>query len=96
MDTCQDAPSSAEPEGCLDDVVAYSHIASVTSASESKAASMKWWQAASTLSRKLKFIREIAIDPSEHEPSCLRQAGYSQRSMSGRNDMWMGFEDHDY
>lgn len=31
------------PAGCLDDVITYIHVASIISASEQKAASMRWF-----------------------------------------------------
>ncbi|KAJ5902581.1 hypothetical protein N7495_003109 [Penicillium taxi] len=47
------------PAGTLDDVIAYIHVASIISSSEQKAASMRWWHAAFTLSRELKLNQEI-------------------------------------
>lgn len=47
------------PAGSLDDVITYIHVASITSASEQKAASMRWWHAAFTLARELRLNQEI-------------------------------------
>ncbi|KIV81110.1 hypothetical protein PV11_08557 [Exophiala sideris] len=51
---------SLHEQGTLDDIVTYIHIAAVTSASERKAASMRWWHAAFTLARELKLHVEIS------------------------------------
>lgn len=45
--------------GLLDNVVTYVHLAVIVSASEYKAASMRWWNAAWTLARELKLGREL-------------------------------------
>lgn len=45
--------------GLLDNVATYIHLAVVVSASEYKAASMRWWNAAWTLARELKLGREL-------------------------------------
>ncbi|KAI9374888.1 fungal-specific transcription factor domain-containing protein [Aspergillus egyptiacus] len=45
--------------GAVDDVATYVHLATVVSASEYKAASMRWWTAAWTLARELKLGREL-------------------------------------
>ncbi|KAL2816125.1 fungal-specific transcription factor domain-containing protein [Aspergillus granulosus] len=49
--------------GTIDDVLTYIHIASVLSANEHKALSMRWWYAAFTLARELKLNREIEAVP---------------------------------
>ncbi|KAJ5546087.1 Xylanolytic transcriptional activator xlnR [Penicillium frequentans] len=43
----------------VDDVATYVHLATVVSASEYKAASMRWWTAAWSLARELKLGREL-------------------------------------
>ncbi|KAI9757595.1 MAG: hypothetical protein M4579_003408 [Chaenotheca gracillima] len=48
--------------GALDDVATYIHLATVISASEYKAASLRWWNAAWSLARELKLNREISED----------------------------------
>lgn len=53
--------------GALDDVATYIHLATVVSASEYKAASLRWWNAAWTLARELKLGRELPPNP-ESEP----------------------------
>ncbi|KAI9713432.1 MAG: hypothetical protein M1820_000814 [Bogoriella megaspora] len=51
--------------GQLDDVVTYVHLATVVSASEYKAASLRWWNAAWSLARELKLGRELPPNPRE-------------------------------
>ncbi|KAI9931413.1 hypothetical protein ASPWEDRAFT_103552 [Aspergillus wentii DTO 134E9] len=51
------------PAGSLDDIITYIHVASIISASEQKAASMRWWHAAFTLARELKLNQEIDVMP---------------------------------
>lgn len=45
--------------GGLDDVATYMHLAIVISASEYKAASLRWWNAAWSLARELKLGKEV-------------------------------------
>ncbi|GIZ41567.1 hypothetical protein CKM354_000486600 [Cercospora kikuchii] len=47
----------------LDDVATYIHLATVVSASEYKAASLRWWNAAWSLARELKLGRELPPNP---------------------------------
>ncbi|ORX96909.1 fungal-specific transcription factor domain-domain-containing protein [Clohesyomyces aquaticus] len=63
-----DRGSSPGATGGLDDVATYMHLAIVVSASEYKAASLRWWNAAFQLARELKFGREVPnTPPPEHE-----------------------------
>ncbi|KAH8696529.1 putative C6 transcription factor [Talaromyces proteolyticus] len=57
------AESSAT--GAVDDVATYIHLATVVSASEYKAASIRWWAAAWSLARELKLGRELPPTPSQ-------------------------------
>ncbi|KAH0547642.1 hypothetical protein FGG08_000131 [Glutinoglossum americanum] len=50
--------------GSLDDVATYIHLACIVSASEYKAASLRWWYAACCLARELKLNRELPPGPS--------------------------------
>ena len=52
--------------GALDDVATYIHLATVVSASEYKAASLRWWNAAWSLARELKLGRELPPNPDAH------------------------------
>lgn len=61
------APGSPTREGIgaagtLDDVLTYVHLGIVISASESKAASLRWWHVAWTLARELKLNREVSTE----------------------------------
>jgi hypothetical protein len=49
--------------GGLDDVATYMHLAIVISASEYKAASLRWWNAAWALARELKLGKEVPLTP---------------------------------
>lgn len=49
----------------IDDVATYVHLATVVSASEYKAASIRWWTAAWSLARELKLGRELPPNPSQ-------------------------------
>ncbi|KAF2199101.1 hypothetical protein GQ43DRAFT_450499 [Delitschia confertaspora ATCC 74209] len=63
-----DAGISDNPVGNLDDVATYMNLGVVTSASEFKAASLRWWNAAWSLARELKLGRELPHDlPVERE-----------------------------
>ncbi|PSN62022.1 hypothetical protein BS50DRAFT_592259 [Corynespora cassiicola Philippines] len=55
--------------GALDDIATYMHLAIVISASEYKAASLRWWHAAWSLARELKLGKEYPMTPPpEEEP----------------------------
>ncbi|CAK4030379.1 Xylanolytic transcriptional activator xlnR [Lecanosticta acicola] len=54
--------------GALDDVATYIHLATVVSASEYKAASLRWWHAAWSLARELKLGREQPPIPGAQNP----------------------------
>ncbi|PSN68026.1 hypothetical protein BS50DRAFT_522991 [Corynespora cassiicola Philippines] len=56
--------SGMPPTSTLDDVATYLNLGVVTSASEYKAASLRWWNAAWSLARELKLGRELPQDPS--------------------------------
>ncbi|CEL04606.1 Putative Xylanolytic transcriptional activator xlnR [Aspergillus calidoustus] len=51
--------------GAVDDVATYVHLATVVSASEYKAASMRWWTAAWSLAHELKLGRELPPNASQ-------------------------------
>ena len=53
------ADSAMPPTSTLDDVATYMNLGVVTSASEYKAASLRWWNAAWSLARELKLGREL-------------------------------------
>ena len=51
--------------GNLDDVATYVNLGVVTSASEYKAASLRWWNAAWSLAREMRLGKEIVTPPPE-------------------------------
>jgi hypothetical protein len=53
--------------GTLDDVATYFHLATVISASEYKAASLRWWNVAWSLARELKLGRELPPNPPQQK-----------------------------
>lgn len=73
------AQSSAT--GAVDDVATYVHLATVVSASEYKAASMRWWTAAWALARELKLGRELPPNASTRQDGDLE--GESELDMNG-------------
>jgi hypothetical protein len=57
------AVNSAGAPGGIDDIITYAHLACVISASEYKAASLRWWNAAWSLARELKLGKEVPVTP---------------------------------
>lgn len=76
------AQSSAT--GAVDDVATYVHLATVVSASEYKAASMRWWTAAWSLARELKLGRELPPNAAQSRPDGDRE-GETEGDLSKRN-----------
>ncbi|KAJ9645249.1 hypothetical protein H2199_003255 [Coniosporium tulheliwenetii] len=74
--------------GALDDVATYMHLATVISATENKAASLRWWNAAWSLARELKLGRELPPNPIE--PPFQEAASGKERDIEGRFDLEMG------
>ncbi|KAL2833269.1 fungal-specific transcription factor domain-containing protein [Aspergillus cavernicola] len=73
--------------GSLDDAITYIHIASIISASEQKAASMRWWYAAFSLAKELKLNREIEAIPginSQEENQSAPVEGFLDYSASAQ------------
>jgi hypothetical protein len=60
---CSGLTLSAGAPGGLDDVATYMHLAIVISASEYKAASLRWWTSAWSLARELKLGKEVPVTP---------------------------------
>ncbi|KAF2114489.1 transcriptional activator xlnR [Lophiotrema nucula] len=71
------------PTSTLDDVATYLNLGVVTSASEYKAASLRWWHAAWSLARELKLGRELPQDASRERESGEADIGMSDSSTSG-------------
>ncbi|KAJ5159795.1 Xylanolytic transcriptional activator xlnR [Penicillium canariense] len=74
------AQSSAT--GAVDDVATYVHLATVVSASEYKAASMRWWTAAWSLARELKLGRELPPNATNRQDGELE--GESELDLNGK------------
>lgn len=55
------------PTSTLDDIATYMNLGVVTSASEYKAASLRWWNAAWSLARELKLGREMTDSAKERD-----------------------------
>ncbi|KAL5355704.1 Xylanolytic transcriptional activator xlnR [Aspergillus floccosus] len=70
--------------GAVDDVATYVHLATVVSASEYKAASIRWWTAAWSLARELKLGRELPPNTNTARQDGDRDAD-SDVDMSKRN-----------
>lgn len=73
------AQSSAT--GAVDDVATYVHLATVVSASEYKAASMRWWTAAWSLARELKLGRELPPNAASRQDGDME--GESELDLNG-------------
>lgn len=72
------------PTSTLDDVATYLNLGVVTSASEYKAASLRWWNAAWSLARELKLGRELPQDSAkDRETDNEAEVGLSDCSTSG-------------
>lgn len=59
----QYAANSPGAPGGIDDICTYTNLAVVISASEYKAASLRWWNAAWSLARELKLGKELPVTP---------------------------------
>ena len=57
----------------VDILATYIHLATVVSASERKAASLRWWNAAWSLARELKFGREVSPNVPRHGIGAYRR-----------------------
>lgn len=53
--------------GQVDNLATYIHLATVVSASERKAASLRWWNAAWSLAREIRLGRELPPNPPEED-----------------------------
>ncbi|KAF1958402.1 hypothetical protein CC80DRAFT_409247 [Byssothecium circinans] len=79
--------SGMPPTSTVDDVATYVNLGVVTSASEYKAASLRWWHAAWSLARELKLGRELSQDSNRDRESNgadnEAEIGWSECSTSG-------------
>lgn len=96
-DVTQYAAQSSTAE--VDDIATYIHLATVISASEYKAASMRWWSVVYTLAHELRFSKELPrppedahnlMDSNEHDVHCSTTAGpsLSEESREERRRVW--------
>lgn len=84
------ANGSAENSGTLDDVVTYIHIAAITSASEEKAMSMRWWHAAFALARELRLNKEPISKGAESTFPGVTPTAQNPSMLEFENDPWFG------
>lgn len=61
------SPGSAIERSQIDNLATYIHLATVVSASERKAASLRWWNAAWSLARETRLGRELPPNPTEQD-----------------------------
>nr|POE72264.1 xylanolytic transcriptional activator xlnr [Quercus suber] len=80
--------------GSLDDVATYLHLATVVSASEYKAASLRWWNAAWSLARELKLGRELPSD-SDQDVDAGPHGEYLDGSDAGRSSVRVNEEERE-
>ncbi|KAK9320852.1 fungal-specific transcription factor domain-containing protein [Lipomyces orientalis] len=84
----------ADTDGTLDDVMTYIHLGIISSASEFKGASLRWWHAAWGLARVLKLNVEFSTsgsDPGLSSTSCkllLGSIDVSEESREERRRVW--------
>jgi hypothetical protein len=64
-------------------VATYMHLAIVISASEYKAASLRWWNAAWSLARELKLGKEVPVTPPPEANDDDAQEELDMQHMSG-------------
>ena len=69
--------------GTLDDVLTYIHLGIVISASEFKSASLRWWNAAWTLTRELRLNRELPPPEMEIAPQEQEEGDHHSPTESG-------------
>lgn len=68
--------------GTIDDVATYIHLATVVSASEHKAASLRWWNAAWSLARELKLNRELPVNPTQTADQNMPEPHHEENTYS--------------
>ena len=62
----------------IDNLATYIHLATVVSASERKAASLRWWNAAWSLAREIRLGRELPPNPPEQDGEANSQGNGNQ------------------
>ena len=84
-----------ENQGTLDDVITYIHVAAITSASEHKAASMRWWHAAFSLARELKLNKESVTTAASYLGSGTAQTNEIHMQET-EADPWFGLSSFNF
>jgi hypothetical protein len=84
-----------ENQGTLDDVITYIHVAAITSASEHKAASMRWWHAAFSLARELKLNKESVMSATNYMTSGTTQTNEIHMQET-EADPWFGLSSFNF
>ena len=67
--------------GPVDNIATYIHLAVIVSASEYKAASMRWWNVAWTLARESRLNRELPPNPIESDSAPADARGVQDNAM---------------
>lgn len=70
----------------IDNLATYIHLATVVSASERKAASLRWWNAAWSLAREIRLGRELPPNSSEQEGEEGSKASGDSHLKPGQRD----------
>ncbi|KAL1301412.1 hypothetical protein AAFC00_005670 [Neodothiora populina] len=87
---------SSQTCGTLDDVITYIHIATITSASEEKAMSMRWWHAAFALGRELQLNKEPLSKGAESTFPGVSPTAHNPSMLEFENDPWFGLNSFDF
>ena len=90
----QDRLLPTENQGSLDDVMTYIHVGTVTSASEQKAQSMRWWHAAFSLARELRLNQEMA--KRMHQDDMQSPAAMKHSLPDFESDPFFGLSNFDF
>ena len=69
----------------IDNIATYVHLATVVSASERKAASLRWWNAAWSLAREVRLGRELPPNSTEGDRDSDRDSPEQQHTSNSRH-----------
>ena len=69
----------------IDNIATYVHLATVVSASERKAASLRWWNAAWSLAREVRLGRELPPNSAEGDRDSDRDSPEQQHASNSRH-----------
>ncbi|GAB7351921.1 hypothetical protein MBLNU459_g2461t1 [Dothideomycetes sp. NU459] len=92
----QFSTGSSLNSGTLDDVITYIHIAAITSASEEKAMSMRWWHAAFALARELRLNREPLSKRTNSTIPGVSPTANNQSMIEFESDPWFGLNSFNF